>query len=627
MACDIQITSVSGQESTPGQGISILTVSGTAIDCKNNNVCVQVHQDTPIIHTTPEKTAPVDSDGNWVAEFSLAANDFPEGAFLCGGGNKLSISAFCCDDPGCKAQEWDSPEFIDCGGCPVVDIFISAPDASAPCNPDGTRTVELSASVTPGAVTPVVVSFEIQPEGGDTIIYGPAVSVSTTGQAPSPDPWSVDLAPDIYTARVNILSPTNCAPVESPLAVPSCQETQPCPQVSWDADIPGNCNSNGSRDVVIRASISAETSITYSAGLRDPQGNVIDSGNSQNGLLELTSPVQSLLPGNYEYRVVLTSSPNECDREHANTFVIGDCPDNQQPPCPEVSPIDVQTSRNCDNGLRRVRFTTTVTGAAGQSLDAELVLTEPDGAERVVESHDEAGSQSFSYQEDLSPGDYTITLRTTTPTNCGTHSTDFTVPSCNDGPFTPDIVIDSCFLFRLFALLGLGFATLGSVLLLCPTFSWFPPNITMIIGGIMAAAGVLVFAVFFTLWIMLCRPRFCDWLLLGWQAAILIGAVLTYAALCPGCSYLGFGLIGIAAGFAMFIWWVSACRPSLCQTYGEWLLFTLFVLDVVAGVEIILGACVLATNWWFALIWILTLLGLKALMINGLRRNRCTIQF
>ena len=55
MACQITIASPVGQESTPGQGITTLTVSGTATDC--TAVRVRVHQTQPVDVFTPPTTA------------------------------------------------------------------------------------------------------------------------------------------------------------------------------------------------------------------------------------------------------------------------------------------------------------------------------------------------------------------------------------------------------------------------------------------------------------------------------------------------------------------------------------------------------------------------------------------
>ena len=67
---------------------------------------------------------------------------------------------------------------------------------------------------------------------------------------------------------------------------------------------------------------------------------------------------------------------------------------------------------------------------------------------------------------------------------------------------------------------------------------------------------------------------------------IVAGAVFTYAAFCPTCGYLGFGVIGIAIGFGLYIWWIFSCRPTICRALIEWFILILFVVDVVIVVEI-----------------------------------------
>ena len=137
MACQITIAPPIGQETTVGQGITALTVSGTATDC--SAVRVQVHQTQPVNVSTPQKTATV-TNGEWSVDFTVAAGDFQLGTFLCGRGNKYVIETECADDSNCKPDF--ASDLINCGNCPEVNITVTPGDCV-----NGRRTVHFAADV------------------------------------------------------------------------------------------------------------------------------------------------------------------------------------------------------------------------------------------------------------------------------------------------------------------------------------------------------------------------------------------------------------------------------------------------------------------------------------------------
>ena len=140
MTCQIIISPPRGQETTAGQGITTLTVSGTASEC--NTVRVRVHQTQPVDVFTPQKITTV-TNGQWSVDFTVAAGDFPLGSFLCGRDNKYIIEVECVDDPTCPVATTNfDTSLITCGNCPDVNITIT-PGACV----NGRRTVHLRAEV------------------------------------------------------------------------------------------------------------------------------------------------------------------------------------------------------------------------------------------------------------------------------------------------------------------------------------------------------------------------------------------------------------------------------------------------------------------------------------------------
>ena len=186
--------------------------------------------------------------------------------------------------------------------------------------------------------------------------------------------------------------------------------------------------------------------------------------------------------------------------------------------------------------------------------------------------------------------------------------------------------IDFCLILRVFVLLGAGIALLGLALLACPLFAApvLDPVVAAIIGGIMAAVGTVVFLISLLLWVVICRPNLCDWLILGWQIAAFATFIFFYIAFCPACLWLGgLGLLAFGLFIFLFVSWLQACRPNRCEIFQEFL-FVMIHIDLIVLLEIIIGVCILTAIPLFAAVWALVILGFTFLAYWGMR-HFCSI--
>ncbi len=172
-------------------------------------------------------------------------------------------------------------------------------------------------------------------------------------------------------------------------------------------------------------------------------------------------------------------------------------------------------------------------------------------------------------------------------------------------PPPPTEVFLPCILFKIFALIGLGLFFLGAIMTACPTVSApiIAPPYALALGLGLMAVGAVLFILFITLWILICKPTRCDWFSFLWQALVLLGFVLIYAGFCPTCSWMLAGVIPLILGSYLSIVWARSCDASTCRVLIEWISLMTFVVNVVVVLEFILASCVITSQPIAAGIW------------------------
>ncbi|MFD2190838.1 hypothetical protein [Pistricoccus aurantiacus] len=604
MACQIVISPPSGQETTAGQGLSTLSVSGTATDC--SSVRVQVHQTQPVDVFTPQRTAAV-TNGQWSVDFTVEAADFQPGTFFCGDGNKYDIHAECADDSTCFASL--SGELINCGDCPNVSITITPRDCV-----NGRRTVHLKADVITATDATYIWFFgtdEDNQPGED----------SQAGDG-SGNPWLPP--PDSNGVRVvemdHVYEPSSDQPqtITVRFATSSGPSSTCIAEREFTLD-PCRCDLN----VVLQVA--------------DQVGQVFPAR-------------ECLPPGNYIVQVV---NPAESDTTYS--WSVNGVADNSQigstfnisiAAGEEITVSVVVTQGGCtaSNGV-------TVAGCEDCSgFDARL---------RILDRN----RQDVTNEECLPQGDYTV--QATSPADGGNAfrwsvdnvvddtATDTTLAialgnndrrivtleaargacrdiasvvlrTCRPADDRDDDVFIPCLLFKVLALLGLGLVFLGAVLLLCPLVAApFPPEVAVAIGIGLSIGGALLLGLGLLLWFLICQPSACDWLAFLWQALFLLGLVMIYAGLCPGCSWMLVGVIPLIAGAGTSIAWGRNCRPTPCRVLTEWITLFTFVVNVVAILEMVLAACVITSRPIASIIWGLMIAAVQAWLWFEANRRNC----
>jgi hypothetical protein len=181
-----------------------------------------------------------------------------------------------------------------------------------------------------------------------------------------------------------------------------------------------------------------------------------------------------------------------------------------------------------------------------------------------------------------------------------------------------------CLLFKVLALLGLGLAFLGAVLLLCPAVAIpLPASVTLAIGIGLVIGGAFLLALGLSLWLLICRPDACDWLAFLWQSLVLLGLVLIYAGFCPGCSWMLLGVVPLLLGVGASVLWGRNCNVTRCRVLSEWISLFTFVVNVVAILEIVLGMCVITSQPIASGIWALMIAAIQAGLWFEANRQGC----
>lgn len=528
--CTITINGIQGHESTQGQGIDRITISGNATQCAA--VSVDVHQTQPVDVHLPTRQTNVDAQGNWSVDFSIALGDFSAGTFVCGRGNKYVIDAACVTDPQCNAQYADSR--IPCGGCPVVTVAFRGIRPRDLCDANGQRPISITMNVMLGSSDPATITMELQVASAapGAAVIGPTSSVTASNTIiPATGPWIVSLSPGDYIVRARFADAA-CPPQEFSLTVPVCPPVL-CPDIDWSADISPQCDANGRRAVTVSATI-LFPGTSISASLLNAQGQVIDSG-TQTGDLTVVSPALSLGGGDHDFSVQLnTAVPDSCRPDLEHTVSVPNCPGGGT--CPTVV-WNPALSANCNpDNTRDVTVSATVS-SFGAPITAEL--RDPQGTALDTATTPANGTATMdSGALSLTPGNHQFTVAFTTglPGGCAADDTNVvTVPPCRGG--------------------GGGRESLGCTILRILALALLIPGLVAIVGGacsvnaIAIGAGVaaaLIGAALLVTWALLCAPAAgC----LALQRVIgLVNLLITVVAVIAAI-FAVLGLFGIVVGW------------------------------------------------------------------------------
>ena len=538
MTCAITITDVLGLGSPP----SSVQVSGTATDCAAVLVTVQCSG------AASSAVAPVAPDGTW----TVTVTHIPG----CVCGRKVTVNATCESDPSCTTYFAGN---LECAGrCPTISTDVQVGE----CNPDGSRQVSLTATITPATGGGDVVA---QWDFGDGSLGAAWSVLEDSGPTSNTDthPYS---PPGPYVATVRIVLPEDCPSVT--VAIPTLA---PCPThcpevVDLTPSVSGCAGGGASATVAFSGTLSPPTpgcSFQWDFGDGSPEAVTVTP--------EATHAYAE--PGTYAVGVAVVCG--DCLSMSTVTVEIPPC-------CPVLTDVSAPPPEDCADPVTGRTSTATFTAA-----------TDPPGS---------AGTYTWTFDDGSPPQTTNVPTIDHTYTTAGDKTVQVTftpsMPGCEpSGPKTATIHVPSCGQppsdeGEGWGCKGLRWA--GVILLILATIALY---IGLCIPGagsewLWAAVSLAVAgAVLLVLWAFFC-PKPCGWaLLLAWQVALGAGiGALYFAKCCPWLWAVGGGLI--AAGLAGLIAWWIKCHRTLCQVLVE--------------LAIVLSVVILPVLGWIASIPFLT---------------------
>lgn len=627
MACTITIGGILAfrSGSNPPHRIEL---SGTAQDCTQVCATVENFQNGAV---TQEVSAQVNSSGQWTAVFTVDDGHFGLGDFTCGNDKKLIARAHCCADPSCQAPD-GSFDMLECrdvnATCPTVSI--ATPDVG-PCDTDGTRNVSFTATVgVDPSIAPAVGQWKFDGDDGPTeVLSAGTQTVSTTHDYPG-DGGS-------HTVRFDVVLPQGCGGAEVSFDVGSCAVTPACPQVGTPtATVAGACNADGTRTVTLTATVGAADG--DDAMVQWMHDGAFGQAAAVSGTQTITTTHAYPGDGGSHTAAIEVVSPSGCSGSSVE-FRVPECP--AVPVCPMVAFTDIEVADECDdNDQKHVKVKAEVAPGSDGNIAATLELLDGNSVIATLDSGSASGSTlTLEGETDLDPGDnYQARVTVTSPQGCPGASTEVEVPPCDSTPPPDDDTTDDsidettsgfdiCSILRFLIIFGVGLATIGLVLLVCPLIA--APLISsvqtvMIIGGILLGLGLLIAVIAAVAWFFICQPSVCAWMLLLWQVLFIAGVLATFAAFCPACVWFGLGVILLGGALTAFATWILRCRPTTCTIYAE-LLLVMIVFDICAVLEYVLGSCVIVSNPIAGVLWALGIAAFNTIVYLGLRRNNCLV--
>ncbi len=488
-----------------------ITVKGKVENCQCTGVIVRILCDKN--SKEEHYAAPAGSGGtyDWQVKFDLEGEQEQK----CACDHMIHVNARCENDPGCQPAEWTGSLLCDRPGrrCPTIGGFDV--EVSDECNGDGTRTVEVSATVTQGSETPVVVQWHHDGESGDaSAVAGPNTVVQDVFDYPA------DGQP--HTASLEVVSPHGCPPAKFEFGVPKCPSPSvQCPvPVFHDEVISTECV-NGKRHVTLAATLTLESAGTLKAKMLivgpDSNESQLDYKESDVGTVDLVGQ-GDYAPGAYKLKLEVIE-PMGCP--HAiNEFDVDKCPGPRK--CPEMEALDVV---GCWPG--EVTLTANVTN---DTLVQQYEWDFGDGHTQVggptVQHH-------YAARDDDQP--YTAKVTIMRPGYCLPRGQSATagVPKCGNGNGPPPSLCPMWFWLSVALVVG------AVVLIVAAGCTGNPVVIGLAVGVAIAAL------VSFIAWAVVCSGGSCE--LLVWFINIAIALVPILELLAAVLIALGVPTCGIGA--------------------------------------------------------------------------------
>ncbi|MCC6557181.1 MAG: phage holin family protein [Polyangiaceae bacterium] len=543
--CSITITSVQGTES--GGLLTSIRVEGTFTDC--NEIRVTITCGGALVF----KWATLDfAAGTWFAELVAAEAEMAG----CKCDELIHIFAHCPGVPGCSdvlttVLPCEEPE------CPTISW---GPFTLGDCNPDGTTTVTVGASLT----SPDSYTAELWDSTGvmlDSVSGSGALSLTGSG----------DYSGSV-TFTVVVTAPPECPGDAISLNLPACAA---CPNVAFDDEV-GPCDEEGNRAVTITAEL--DSADPYTAELHDAGGAVLDTVTGPG--VQILSHSGSYPGGSSQtFRVVVTD-PALCGYSEITVDVPScGCPDV------EFDPADVGA---CDSGGNRA-VAVTAHLAAPQAFAAEL----RDGSGAVLDAVAGSGAQTLSHSGTYPAGStQTFTVVVTDPAGCEGGTLTVSVPACDGGGDGGDGGDGGlgCGILRVVIAIAAAVGLVAALLALCVPAAAFALGI---IAGALAL-GALIAGIVYALF---CPDKPCAWaLLVSGQALLGAGvAAILFSACCAWVFWAGLGLV--LAGLSALLAWRAYCDESWCRLAKEVTYviggIVLPIIGILVGIPLI-SACVSA---------------------------------
>jgi hypothetical protein len=418
------ITSIEIETYIPAPGVqhpSEIVVSGTATGC--TTVDVWVENQLTGEHTTV-KTSTIES-GNWSVIFLVSDGDFESNDFTCGDQQKIIVHAICVDDG--TGETIAAFERIDCTqrppNCPVIGTFDV--DISDICNIDDTRTVAVSAQVTPSGETTVAQWYFVRTDPDPEVIPGISALITTTETVSD----SADLTGGKYNIELRIIAPANCLGALREVEVDPCD--LPCPTITFGPIVISEyCDDSDNRLVDFSVTVTGVPEHSLSGELRDENDNLLASGadDDDDGVLVLSFTDVSFAPGSHALSLTM-GLENECG-ENNYLLEIQPCP--EVIPCPAVS-VGLVSIGDCnDDDKRPLSVTVELSGDPGDPIQAHI--EDQNGTVLVSGSDDDNDGQLNLVLSNVAfdPGTYTLKVINETSNDCGIYEFDVVIEPCTE---------------------------------------------------------------------------------------------------------------------------------------------------------------------------------------------------
>jgi hypothetical protein len=313
MACSVTISAVFSYSNGPPGNVG---VQGQASDCSGAIiVTVAVLGSNAIVATFPPATINQET-GNWLAG----------GAVTVSAGTQLTVTATCSDNPNCY-HTWQGVPSV-AGTLYPCPALAAEPPVYGDCNADGTRTVQLQASVTMPPSTFGLLTWIFGDNSAPSIVFVGSSGLFSAYRDYQPGSYKATLA----TAAQDIVP---CPDAVFNLMVPACPVTAgTCPQITDPtANISPTCNADGTRAVTLSANVTPPAGggpviVEWDYGY---QNNVAQAQN-----VTSSGPVQASFnypPGNYQAQLKVIFPPN-CPSAPV-TLNVPACPTTTT--CPQVT--------------------------------------------------------------------------------------------------------------------------------------------------------------------------------------------------------------------------------------------------------------------------------------------------